>query len=371
MSIYVKSVRAVLAWLDRQQSTYVLLRLDMTAGSSLDDIARRDDVDILLEDKIVPALKEKFNTEKKGKGGKIDVYGIEGLHGSDYIGHSHLPVEMGRLILENRVKNEQGIYIPDESNEFVSLIYHLTYHKSEQSGIHWNDPESSRQSKYYDVIVNLKRVLGVEIEITHNAFHQYLGAQGWSITEDRMIAYVQNDFKYHHKAWFPAHLMNELAGEMNLYVIRKVAVKKNWTQTMIDELSTHYRILKIKEIPWHVRLTKSRKMRGGKWKRGGRPYIAVVVFDPDPVETSDEEHKVHPFVFNAKQFIKPAIRERFSRETGTRPKDNPLHSTDNEAEAVGHFPLFFSSTEQDNIFAELQEIRAGMKARGLLDSGDQ
>ena len=103
-------------------------------------------------------------------------------------------------------------------------------------------------------------------------------------------------------------------------------------------------------------------MRGGKWKRGGKPQLAVVVFDPNPVVATESERQVHPFVFNARQFIKREWREWFTAETGARPQDNPIHSTDNEAEAVGHLPLFFDATEQQHILGQLAVSRMAIEA---------
>ena len=98
-------------------------------------------------------------------------------------------------------------------------------------------------------------------------------------------------------------------------------------------------------------------MRGGKWRRGGYPCIAVVVFDPAPVLATEKDKKVHPFVLNTRQFVKPKWREWFTKTTGSKPSANPVHSTDNEAEAIGHLPLFFSPSEQEEIFQKLRILR--------------
>ncbi|MBI3419369.1 MAG: hypothetical protein HY053_04465, partial [Proteobacteria bacterium] len=78
-----------------------------------------------------------------------------------------------------------------------------------------------------------------------------------------------------------------------------------------------------------------------------------------PTETDKE---IHPFVFNARQFFKPKLREWFTAATGTKASANPLHSTDNEAEAIGHLPLFFTEEEQQEIFRRIEELRAPLAA---------
>src|ERR1043166_7067642 len=148
-----------------------------------------------------------------------------------------------------------------------------------------------------------------------------------------------------------------LAGEFNLFVIRKIALKKGWRQKFLDALAGQYEILAVKDIPLLARLTRAKKMRGGKWRRGGRPRVAVALFDPSPIPVPQAEKKAQPFVYNARQFIKREWRDWFTRESGAKASANPVHSSDNEAEAIGQLPLFFSGGEQAEIFAKLAERR--------------
>ena len=104
-------------------------------------------------------------------------------------------------------------------------------------------------------------------------------------------------------------------------------------------------------------MTRSTYMRGGKWRRGGRPRMAVVVFDSVPTPSTEEERALHPFVFNRNQFVKVQWREWFSRNTPARDKDNPIHSTDNEAEALSHLWLFFTAPERAAIIDSLHSLR--------------
>jgi hypothetical protein len=107
-----------------------------------------------------------------------------------------------------------------------------------------------------------------------------------------------------------------------------------------------------------VRFATRPRLRGGKWRRGGKPRIAVVVFDPFPQPPSDAERSLQPFVFNRNQFIKTEWRAWFSRSTRARAEDNPIHSTDNEAEAIGHLPLFFDKREEQEVYAEVARLRS-------------
>ncbi len=140
-------------------------------------------------------------------------------------------------------------------------------------------------------------------------------------------------------------------GEANLFVIRKIADKQDGgTDFILEGLKKHYKIITVKPVSWVFRFFKSGKMRGGKWKRGGKPMHAVVVFDPAPINRDKEEMKdTHPQVFNARQFFKPELRQAFADKYGVKLKLNPIHSTDNEFEAWEHLDLLFDENEIEEI----------------------
>jgi hypothetical protein len=129
---------------------------------------------------------------------------------------------------------------------------------------------------------------------------------------------------------------------------------------LLEALGRDYEILADKAIPWLTRLKTNSKIRGGKWKRGGPPVHAVVVFDRNPLPALGDEATPHPFVFNGRQFLKKGLRDDFSKVTGLHTRHNPLHSTDNEAEALGHLDLYFTPDERESLFRRLEAIRAEM-----------
>lgn len=155
-------------------------------------------------------------------------------------------------------------------------------------------------------------------------------------------------------------LFKSRKGEMNLFVVRDIATRQEGGVEMVmNELSKHYKILHSQRISWKFRWFKAHTIRGGKWKRGGKPKIAVIVFDPEPIEIVNENDAshTHPFVFNARQFFKPEFREAFSRRFKINPKLNPLHSADNEFEALEHLPFLFSGDEVKQIESLCQNER--------------
>lgn len=353
MSLYARSTIELFHWLNAEDARYVVLRDTHRLG--VQERAVPDDVDLLIEDEAIPDLREKFAPARRGV--KIDVYGVRGQHGSDYHRFSHLPEALAAGILDRRQLVDDDYYEPAPADQLNGLLYHLLYHKNLQSGIDWSDPQRSARSPHAAELSRLMNESGIELELTQQALHAHLQSQGLAVTEERLIAYIQNDFHHGRKSFFHAWLQNQHPGELNLFVIRGIAIKHHRTDDLLRMLEERFRILKTKSIPWKVRFVMRKRMRGGKWRRGGRPHVAVVVFDPRPTPTTEEDRSVHPFVFNRNQFAKLEWRDWFVANTTARDKDNPIHSTDNEAEAFGHLPLFFDETEQQEIYHALLRLR--------------
>ena len=346
------SPAALFDLLHRESVPYVVLR-DGNAAADPNHFTQLDDLDLLIDDEAIPMLQALGG--KRG-GMKVDLYGVEGRAGTGYHGFPHLPEQLGRQLLANR-KQLNGIWVPTPRDELAALLYHATYHKNLQSGVHIDDEAHTADNATTRRIRRLSEHAGVRLPLTHRAFHEYLSEGGFGVSEKRLIAYVQHDFRYNRKCLFHALLQDEQPGELNLFVIRRIAVRHKQVSALTEKLRAQYDVVAQKPIPWRTRWRTAKHMRGGKWRRGGWPCVAVVVFDRNPIASTDADREVHPFVFNRRQFIKVEWRDWFATTTTARAKDNPIHSTDNEAEAWGHLPLFFDAPEIDAIRARVVLLR--------------
>jgi hypothetical protein len=361
MRFYVETVDGFFSWMDKEGFNYAILRgFEPHLRRNL-NIAGKADFDLLSEDRAIHAIRERYRRTTKWGGIKSDVYSVNTGYGADYLEHPIFPGHLSESIIERRVRCEDRFFIPCDEDYFYSLAYHVAYHGAERSGFSFEDPASASTAKHFPTLRELAGRLHIHPEWTLSGLHELLVSKGYGIDGGRVISYLQNDFRRGRKSYFFAVLANREPGELNLFVIRKVAVKTGLHKDILDELARRYHVVMTKEIPWLIRFRKSGHMRGGKWRRGGKPYIAVVVFDPNPVPSAAEDRKIHPFVFNSNQFFKRDLREWFVATAGARASDNPLHSTDNEAEAIGHLPLFFSPEEQATIFAELSRLRGAVR----------
>lgn len=366
MRVFVPSIIEFFAWMDQQGHRYAVLRRFEGFDRDWPRLPRGAEFDMLADDDALPAIKARYGRYKKHQGEEFDIYSLTGAHDGGEFGCPYFPLNLAEEILSARRKWKGLFYVPSAIAHLKSLLYHVTYRKADSSGISIDDPAASAGTKYFAEISALKNECGLDFPDTLLAYHEFLRDQGAAIAPEVLTRYVQQDYAracrrkkkgHKHVQNFYCHLYDLAKGEMNMFVIRSVAVKTGKAQEIIGFLRENYRILQIRDIPWLQRFLTRNKMRGGKWSRGGKPEIVVLVFDPIPIPTTAEDKKVHPFVFNARQFIKREWREWFTRETGKKASLNPLHSTDNEAEAVAHLPLFFSEAEQAEIFRQLAELR--------------
>ncbi len=357
MRVYVKGMDEFFSWMDEKNWAYVVLRNGDELARGFPKPGSKNDVDLLVSDPAVEPIRTKYGPVSKSSGVKCDVYSVSRGLGADFLGHAYYPEALAQSVLRNRVRHAAGFYVPSPQDWLDSLIYHVAYQKAESSGFTYDDPQPGAKTKYVAELHGLMLKTGIQLELTLKAFHEHLIRRGYAAEESRLISYVQNDFAHHRKSRLFAELLNHGPGEMNLFVIRSSAVRHKAHLHLIKWLRRHYRFLLVKSVDWHARLIRSREMRGNKWSRGGKPWIAIVVFDPKPCATSSADRKIHPFVFNSTQFVKREMREWFIKNHPVRPSINPIHSTDNEAEAIGHFPLFFQKAEEDRIYRRLAAAR--------------
>jgi len=362
MRVYLKDPPAFFDWLEKSQFRYAVLRGYHNMGEH-PERGGKDDVDILVEDRAVEAVATFCRGVPKRGGLKCDLYSVGPGCGADFVGGAYFPEPLARAILQNRVCWQGAFYVPCDRDLYDSLLFHLAYQKAEACKADALDPAAFRNYKRYAFIKALAQRLGLPYDVSLLDMHRLLAARGYGIDQPRAVRYLQNQFKRLFKSRFYALLFaSENLGELNLFVLRAKAVRRGFRQPLLDELGKHYTVLAVKDIPWLTRLTKAKYMRGNKWRWGGWPVVAVAVFDPAPQwRTRSARDTEHPLVFNSRQFFKRALRDRIIRDGRLYHKDNALHSTDNEAEAVGHLDLFFTPEEERAIYAQTAELRAGLR----------
>lgn len=357
MRIFVPDMAELFGWLEQSGWRYVVLRNAPAFATGWPAVGGKEDVDLLVEDAALAAIREKYVKVGRRGGVKCDFYDVSGTGEGAYCGEAYYPRPLAELMLADRERFADRFYVSAPKGYLYGLMYHIAYQKAERSKIDRVDPEKSRDSKYLPELRDLMTRSGIEVSISLSDFDEALHLAGLQPTRRQLAAILVNDFSRDVKSRFLADTADRPEGEMNLFVIRRIALKKGLVDAMAERIREHYEVIAETDIPWFTRVKTSKRMRGGKWRRGGHPVRALVVWDPAPIPTTEDERKVHPFVFNGRQFMKRSLREWFAEVTGLDPWHNPLHSTDNEAEAMGHLPLFFSPNECEAIYARMAALR--------------
>jgi len=369
MRVYIPSMDEFFDWMDAAGYRYAVLRgfLDY-ADTGYPAHDGKGDVDILVDDAALAPLRARYGAYQQQQGGKCDIRTVSGIERAlEGQGEkpSYYPQPLAEGVLSSRRRWKERFYVPGAHMHLMSLIYHICYQKKEKnSKIHIDDPTKSIGSKYCRELDMLTSELGVELPYTLMDFHRYLQKNGYAAPYDHVLHYLRQEYSKSFKSPFLGRVSAEFPGEMNLFVIRHAAIKAKKHIQLILALRKHYKVVAVKYIPFMTRATQSRKMRGNKWQRsrGGKPFIAVAVFDPFPIAPSAEKRLKQPHVSNARQFIKEDLRKQFAEETGLKLSRNPMHSTDNEAEALAHLHLFFSKEEHTKLLDKVARLRQKMMA---------
>ncbi|MEH6475702.1 MAG: hypothetical protein V7727_08420 [Sneathiella sp.] len=357
MRAYIPDLVEFLKWLDLSGHKYVVLREPDIYREGFPSPGSKQDVDLLVDDAGQVAIEKRYGKGLKWKGVKCDIYSRSGHGKGENNGHPYFPSSLADRVLENRVMFEGLFYVPAPLDHFDALLYHISYQKGEGSHVGFDDPEKIESTKYYKALKALGEILQIEIPLTLCDMHWYLKKKGCEIPLSWLRLDVMKKFETHKKSFFQAWLMDLLPGEFNFFVIRKTAKKYGREDEIVKVLAQHYEVMKIQKLGFMDQNIKARKMRGNKWRNGGPPVLAVLLFDPEPGVTTADDRKIHPFVFNNRQFFKRDYREHFLKSTSAHRKANPLHSTDNEAEAIGHLPMFFDDEEVTQILSNIDKRR--------------
>ncbi|RKZ49218.1 MAG: hypothetical protein DRQ58_02610 [Gammaproteobacteria bacterium] len=355
--LYIPNATEFFAHMDDAGYNYVVMRNFQQFAHSYPANGSKERINVILEDAAVEQVLQRYQNVPKRKGIKFNIHSISDRKETNFRNHLYFPLALGQKMLQRRVRWQDKFYIPCPEDHFYSLLYHVAYHKAEASGFDFKDPTAGKNSKYFKELQESGRTIDIQTDYTLKDAHRLLSDKGYNLDKQILNTYLQKEHEHGRKSYFFSWLYEHCPGEMNLFVIRNTAVTHDKHREIIYLLKKHYKILSLKAISWSMRRKTAKNMRGGKWRRGGKPFIAVVVFDPEPESTSNEDREVHPFVFNNKQFFKRAYREKFTQSTTAGPNENPLHSTDNEAEAIAHLPLFFNADEQAQIFEKLAKER--------------
>lgn len=303
-----------------------------------------EDIDILVMDEDLPKVNNLLRGIK-GDGIPCDIYTCGGLPGTDHRGVPYFPTHKAEELIEHTIFKDDLIRVPAPYYHFLSMAYHVVYHKGYASSLYSNilgrRMVETCDHDYIKVLRGIAQEGNFEApEMTLEALNYFLDAQGWKPQTDTLKKLSRknqwiNDYLSTNKS----ELENILAG-MTVFIVREQGLP------YLDDIRTilslsGFDIIGEKEISGAIQEQAIRNIRGGNWNKGpwpvsgGLPAYSLLVYDYLPLAPDKALALKHPGISNGKiHGTKIKIRDYIN---SLRPKEmacNAIHSADSADEAT-------------------------------------
>lgn len=337
-SLRVSNPSQFLRNLDKQGVKYVVLRWYDDLPAVLE---RRvaDDIDLLVEHGSlarIAAAVPFFNFGRKAGKVKFDLYSDSGRSGLAYRKMPYYPPVRARHLLDTRVADPRGWYRISPRDYIPALVYHLTYHKRQSSGLHLPPDIDSR-----DVTVKKDYPALLQAEARREGFalpplatlleaHQWLRTQAWSMPFDLIHRWPDQDAWLQYLQRFEAEQIraamnaSTLADDLVLLVTRREAHEHVCEKQILGTLTQHAGDVE------NIELADDQVQRLLWWARGGNWLAAKQYALSVPVLL------IKCRLPGGAVALKESIRKELSQRHG---KQNWLHGTDDLDEARYYLTL--------------------------------
>jgi hypothetical protein len=225
------------------------------------------------------------------------------------------------------------------------LVYHAIYHNGPRSGLASRNqsvrPAAKPTHDYQGVLGDLAKKLNIDIELTLEGLHEYLGKVGWAPRADMLARMAAH---YSRNPWLKT-LSGNLGLEVNdksltVFCIRQKAVELGFAEQIIEILSRGgWRIIATKRLTAEESKHTAVHLRGGTWDKGvfktsgGPPSVIAVAYDSHPIKPTRAQLRKDPNLVNARQLIKYEIRKTINAQVPRDEEFSAIHSTDFGGEA--------------------------------------
>ena len=338
-------VQGFLAYLRTNKVDGVVLRF----FEHLPDLARAGgDIDLLVSDTDERTVKG-FLQENPGPIG-IDVWTVSRATFNDI---TYYPPPLARAILASAVDGPAGSRVPAPREAFLSLVYHVLYHKGLFAGVPTNLPGLTTnphpENDYAGAVARMAEALGVQVDITMEALDEYLEQEGWRPKIDT-LAKIATRNRWVWKRFFSQESSEEVG--LGVFIVKQKALSRLAEIVKTIEGSQAFAIVRTATLDAAGVARVAKDLRGGVWthESGGPdeylPAAVIVVLDLELV-------RAHP-VRGIKR-MKNILRKAFDQGGGS-----VVHSTDNSTEAWDYIHSCFPEEQEalkHEIHARYESIR--------------
>lgn len=339
-------VAGLLEQLAARKVRYAVLRWFET----LPTLPPGEDLDLLVADEDLPRVEALL---EEGPGVcPCDLYTVSGLPGTDRDDLPYYPPLLAQEILAHTVEHPSGARVPDPQRHFLSLAYHVVYHKGLASGLPWEasaaadggTPAASLppgQHDYAGVLSRLADQLGWTCPPTLRGLDALLAERGWRPPRDMLVRLARRRPEL--KNLVEGSARDQAPPGLAVFLLRQAAVAEGASERLIERLRHDgFQILAVHPLSPGQSWVAGRTLRGGNWGRGpwpasgGPPAVAVVACDPEPIPPDKRQRRQHPELDNARLLCKARLREIFNQGRPRGAHCNVVHASDNAAEALDY-----------------------------------
>jgi len=298
-----------------------------------------------------------------------DIYTSGGLPGTDHRGVPYFPNYKALEVLDNAVYLNDLIRTPSPYYHFMTMAYHVVYHKGYNSDIpskfRQETSTGNRDHPYDSILLELAERINISIpDMSIEALDAILETNGWKPEKDTLKKLSRKNQWIHDYLLQSTSSLQAFMSGMTVFIVREAGMPYLETIQKLLEYEGFETIEEV-EISQDPKSPVVHSIRGGNWNKGpwpisgGLPSHAFLVYDYLPREPDASLEEKHPGITNAKiHTAKINIRNYINslRKAGT--ECNTIHSADSADEALEYSKLLFPGRMDG--FTEYIENRASL-----------
>jgi hypothetical protein len=320
---------------------YVVLRWFDTLPS----VDPGEDIDLLVADEDLPFV-HSLMTPRPGlrPGQKFDIYSVSGLPGSDFAGVPYYAPRFAREVLDGAVWLRGRYRVPSPEHHFATLSYHAVYHKGYASGLADGVRDVARQTSDHDyeaVLAGLAAQLGTPVTPTLDSLDLHLAGRDLRPPLDTLERLEPRNPWIHDRFFAERPEVDDVWRGLAVFVLRERAAGQ--VDAAVHELDRQgFEVLEVVELDPRQREAASHRLRGGNWERGpwpvsgGGPSTYLVAYDVAPrLGDPDDGRGANQRIPAAKESVRARLLQGVDRGS----LYNPVHSSDNPAQALDYLQV--------------------------------
>jgi hypothetical protein len=336
---------------------------------NLPHIAESEDIDLLIHDDDLGCISDLI---QKSRGSQaIDLYSVSGLPGSAFRKLPYYQHNLAEQILAN-TRLLRGTYlVPCAEHAFLSLAYHVLYHKGFGSGLRSiHQPSATPKPPDHDYASTLRaaaQAASIAIDWpespTLEDIEATLSAHGWRPSIDTLEKLaVKNE-------WIRAqHFSKEMVEDhpvrgLCVFILREKGLP-HLEKTVSILRGSGFHLLEQFSIPERQQRLISKNIRGGNWSAGpwpctgGAPAHALICHDVFPLDVPEAIKQQHPGLDNKRiEAVKRTIRTVTNMALDVEQRCNVIHSSDNGRQALEYARLL-SGAQAEQLTAAVATLNS-------------